>query len=384
MGYFMPKRFYFILLGISKNLASLVFSVPSFGFWLKERVLSMRYMLFFAILSFRLPSHWVFRGALLFLFSHTLYATVSLKTLEEVVVFPEHSFAAEVISPNETTLSAQIPARIDQIKVRPGESVKQGQILVKLECHDALNNLALLEAQQKEIQASFAFAQTQLNRLKNLNAKDYAALTQVEESQANVKRLQASLEANRAQQNQAKRNAERCDISAPFNGIISEQFAGVGALANVGTPILSLVQTDGFEIKASIPLTLLAATQQSNVSFSANHLGEVQIKPLRQSKLIDSNTRNVHVWFKTEVPLHIGLLGSIRFNDPTPHLPAQLLVRRQGQLGIFVREDGKAKFLPLPLAQEGRPVSIPASWHSKHLAIISDGHQRLNDGDLLP
>jgi hypothetical protein len=53
-------------MGTSKNLVPLVFSVPNFIFWLKEEVLSMSYMLFLATPSFRLPSHWVFRGALLF------------------------------------------------------------------------------------------------------------------------------------------------------------------------------------------------------------------------------------------------------------------------------------------------------------------------------
>jgi hypothetical protein len=42
----------------------LVFSLPDFIFWLKEGVLSMSYILFFATPSFRLPSHWVFRDAL--------------------------------------------------------------------------------------------------------------------------------------------------------------------------------------------------------------------------------------------------------------------------------------------------------------------------------
>jgi hypothetical protein len=43
--------------GNSKNLASLVFRVANFIFWLKEGVLSMSYTLFFATPSFRLPSH---------------------------------------------------------------------------------------------------------------------------------------------------------------------------------------------------------------------------------------------------------------------------------------------------------------------------------------
>jgi hypothetical protein len=52
------------LMGTSKNLAPLVFRVPNFIFWLKEGVLSMSYMLFFATPSFRLPSYWVFRCTL--------------------------------------------------------------------------------------------------------------------------------------------------------------------------------------------------------------------------------------------------------------------------------------------------------------------------------
>jgi hypothetical protein len=50
--------------GASKNLALLVFRVPDFIFWLKEGVLSMSYMLFFATPSSRPPTHWVFRCAL--------------------------------------------------------------------------------------------------------------------------------------------------------------------------------------------------------------------------------------------------------------------------------------------------------------------------------
>jgi hypothetical protein len=53
--------------GASKNLALLVFSLHDFIFWLKEGVLSMSYMLFFATPSSRPPTHWVFRGALEFL-----------------------------------------------------------------------------------------------------------------------------------------------------------------------------------------------------------------------------------------------------------------------------------------------------------------------------
>ena len=37
------------------------------------------------------------------------------------------------------------------------------------------------------------------------------------------------------------------------------------------------------------------------------------------------------------------------------HVPAQLLARRQGRLGVFVATDKTARFHVLPGAQEGRP-----------------------------
>jgi len=52
-------------------------------------------------------------------------------------------------------------------------------------------------------------------------------------------------------------------------------------------------------------------------------------------------------------------------------------VRRDGRLGVFVVNDGRAHFTPLADAQEGRPVgvSLPASTH-----VVVNGQLVLKDG----
>ena len=60
-------------------------------------------------------------------------------------------------------------------------------------------------------------------------------------------------------------------------------------------------------------------------------------------------------------------------------LPSNLISRRNGVLGVFVLDAGKARFEPLPGAQEGRPAQsmLPASSR-----VITLGRERLQDGAL--
>jgi RND family efflux transporter MFP subunit len=320
----------------------------------------------------------------LFLWSGHAMSAPTLKPLDEVVIMPTYQFPAEVISRNDTILSAELSARLDQVLVRPGQVVKQGQKLAELDCRDSRNQLDQLKASEAEIQASLDYAKAQLARWRNLQHKELAASTQVESAESDRKRLTAMLTGVSVKLEQAKRNIERCDINAPFTGVIQEQMIGVGSLASVGTPILRLIQTESAEIKASLPLLLATQLKTAPLRFQAQSIESLQVKLLRQSAVIDSNTRSVTAWFTADIPLRIGLSGQLTLKDQVPHIPAGLQVRRGDEIGFFVREDAKAKFIPLPLAQEGRPTPVPDALRGQKLVVISDGFQRMNDGDELP
>ena len=62
-------------------------------------------------------------------------------------------------------------------------------------------------------------------------------------------------------------------------------------------------------------------------------------------------------------------------------LPVDLLVRRNGQLGVFVMTDDCPTFTPLPAAEEGRPAphNLPVDT-----AIVVSGQQRLKDCQQAP
>jgi hypothetical protein len=72
-----------------------------------------------------------------------------------------------------------------------------------------------------------------------------------------------------------------------------------------------------------------------------------------------------------------GASGRVRWRSAVPHLPADLLVRRDGRLGVFLVNDAAAHFHPLPGALAGQPARSDLGAEAR---VIVAGRQRLRDG----
>jgi hypothetical protein len=109
--------------------------------------------------------------------------------------------------------------------------------------------------------------------------------------------------------------------------------------------------------------------------------GAIPLKLLRICPAIDPDARNVEARFafagEAAPP---GASGRIAWRDPRPHLPPELVVRREGKLGVFVLENRHARFVPLPEAQERRPA--PADF-PPGTRIAVEGRHLLTDGQPL-
>ncbi len=311
-------------------------------------------------------------------------ASLGLKPLQEVLVYPQFELPAQVISQNESQLSAQINAKIEQVLVRPGDTVKKGQLLVVLDCRDYQWELERAKASIQEQQAQLAYAAAQRKRFTQLQAQSLASSSQLEEANADYERRLAMLSGLKVQQKQAQQQVERCQIKSPYQGVVQAQLMGLGSLASVGTPLLSLVQTESAEIQVAVPLALAGNLQRLPARFKASGIDEVSVSLLRMSGAIDAQTRNVSAWYRSSLPMRIGLAGNLMVADSTPHLPAHLLVKRGENYGFFTRTNEQAKFIPLPNAQEGRANPLPPALHNAKMVVITEGFQRLTDGEALP
>ena len=310
---------------------------------------------------------------------------VSTQPLSGLLQYPEQSAPAQVHSLNISHLSAQVSGRIDSIEVRVGDPVEAGQKLVVLDCREYLAQRDAQRAIRKQYGSQIKLAESQLKRSLDLHSRSSISEEKVElrETELNVLRAQAASQMQ--QLSQAELMVERCTIKAPFAGVVRQRLAGQGELANPGTELLELQQLDQLEVVAEIrPGQLEQLPQQLQFRYDEQ---DYPLTLRRVLPLIDpkARTRQLRLDFSADAAPP-GASGRLLWRSERGYLPADLLVRRDGQLGVMTQQQGKARFVQLPGAIEGQPVAISRSALNAEALlpdsqVIIEGRQALHDGD---
>lgn len=302
------------------------------------------------------------------------YTTAAVSDIQQS---RQHHFAATVISQNTTQLSSEIAANIQQFHVRPGERVVQGQPLVSLDCRDAEDQLALLQSQLAETRSSVQQSERLASRLGSLRERQLTDTLSVEDALSEATRQQARLAAVNTEIQLAQRQISRCVIYAPFDAAITAQLAGEGERSSPGTLLLSLQQLSEAEIEVSLPVDRFNLSADMQAKFKTR--GSIQsVELLRKSAVIDALSRSQKFWFSAPDDIAIGTSGELILTESQPYLPAEYIVSRAGQLGIFQIKEDKPTFVPLANAQEGRPYPLTEALESAHIVI--QGQQWLQAG----
>lgn len=303
---------------------------------------------------------------------------VTTRPLADVLIYPERSAPAAVESLNDADLSAEITARVERILVRVGDEVQLGDVLVELDCRDYRSRLAAEQATLRQLEAQHRLAASQVDRARNLRERRGASEEEVEQRETELLGLDARLAAQREAITQAELNVGRCAIRSPYRAAVTARLADEGTLATPGMHVLRVVQTDALELGAQLRSDEVADSRAAaSLAFEA-HGQRYPVEIRRAVPVIDPRTRTqeIRLTFPDQAPLP-GTAGRLVWRSATPHLPADLLVRRDGRLGVFVADDGAAQFRPLAGAQEGQPAPVDLPLDTR---IVVAGRERLGDG----
>lgn len=332
------------------------------------------------------------QGRRRFIISSTLFASLLLgnsaiadeatpvrtQPLGELLQAQQYSAPATVVARDVSEISAEISARIEQLVGQPGDVVRAGALLVRLDCRDASRRLTAARASERALDARRELAAQQLARAKRLVKARSGTEELVDQRRAELRAAEAELDAQRANAGQAQLAIERCEIRAPFDAAVTARLAGTGGYASPGKSLLRLTSLAAPEVSAQIPVDLAAELTAAKVQFAAN---EKQITlTLRQlSPLADPRARSREARFIAADSLLPGPGHSGRVHwSGSARLPANLLSRRGEQLGLLLADGEVARFHPLPEAAEGQPtrLELPADT-----LLITDGRHGLADGD---
>ena len=306
---------------------------------------------------------------------------IVIKPLSEVALYPEREASAQAVSLNESRIAAEISGRIEAIPVRVGERVARGTVLVRIDCRDHELVRERADTNIKAVRARLSLAEQQLARARELGANGFFSKEALAARETEVQVLRAEGEQARNQLATAQRAIDKCTVRSPFPAIVRARLGQVGELAAPGSPLVALSDAGRIVVSAQVQLTDAASLSKARELRFSGDGGARALALLRISPAIAPQARTVEarLRFRGE-PAAAGASGSVIWRDSQAHIPADLVVRREGKLGVFVEARGVARFHPLAAAQEGRPTPVDLPPEAR---IVVLGQLALRDGQRL-
>lgn len=163
----------------------------------------------------------------------------------------------------ETSIAAQVAGVIEQIEVSAGDQVRAGQVLLQIDATHAKQQQAAVTAQVDAARAELHALNQELNRQKQLFAKNYISKAALERVQAQQQAAAAQLKAQQAQAQAAQVTTDFFIIRAPYDAVVIDVPAMQGDMAMPGMLLLSLFDPKLLRASVAIPV---AAAEQAQLS----------------------------------------------------------------------------------------------------------------------
>jgi multidrug efflux pump subunit AcrA (membrane-fusion protein) len=335
----------------------------------------------------------------------------------ELSTLPSSVEAGGVVRARVTALIAsRVMAPIVDVRVRAGDRIRRGDVLVTLDARDlrandaraqaatvsAAESVRAAEADVRATESSVRLARLTHDRVAALQTKRSATSEELDQTVAALSAAeaqhassQARLAAAAAQRDAAKAAAEAAAVTAtyatltaPFDGIVAERSADPGSMATPGSPLLTLEDPTTYRLEVRLDETRAAvvglggdATVQldSRDTSVAGRIVEIaRVDPMSHSFLV-----------KIQLPagsaVRSGQFGRATFSGPPRQaitVPPSSLVRRGQLTFVFVADADRRVHL--------RPVSAGATANGRTevLAGVRQGDHvvvspspTLGDGD---
>ena len=297
------------------------------------------------------------------------------------------------------TVRSRVDGELLRVHFREGETVKAGQLLAEVDPRPFDVQLAQARGQLARDQALLDNAQADLARYKELWAKDSVARQQLDTQEALVRQYRGTVEADRAQVENAKLQLSYARIAAPAGGRIGLRQVDPGnqVHASDANGIVVIAQVQPMTVVFSVPEGQLSAIRRrmadgDRIPVEAwdreqkNRLAEGRL--LTVDNLIDTTTGTVKVKAdfanrdETLFPnqfVNARLLAGVRKEALV--VPGAAIV--QGARGPFVYTvDGDDKVATVPVVPgpvEGGRVAVEGALEPG-TRVVLDGGDKLRDG----
>lgn len=287
-----------------------------------------------------------------------------------------HTISApgRVEAETEVKISAEVPGRVDRLRVKEGDRVRKGDILVELdtvafeaEVRTVESRLKRLEASLVGIQADLKKAERDVRRQKDLQDRAIDsknayldACSVFDREEARLAAAQHEIREAESSLAKARDDLRKATIKCPQDGMVSQllarqgEVAVVGTMNNPGTVLLTISTSDTLVVRARVNeanIALVQTNQPAQIHLQHDPRTAVSGTVLRVSPKgskgtpQELGTGNDAVTFETVV----------RIDNPAPHVRMGMTANVE----ILVAERSSAVTVPAQAVVQRRARDLP-------------------------
>ena len=227
-----------------------------------------------------------------------LIAPEDLVTVQSNALATGPTISGSVQPETRADLRAEVPAVVLQVLKENGDSVRRGEMLVRLDDAAIRENLASADEATRAAGQSFDGAERTFQRLKTLRESGMASTQQLEDAETRRNNAQSDLAAAKTRAAQARQQLQRTEIRAPFDGIVSERKVSAGDTAQVGKELLKVIDPRSMRFEGMVSADRIDDVRLgAPVSFRVNGYGDKEFvgKVTRVNPAANPTTRQVEV-----------------------------------------------------------------------------------------
>lgn len=309
------------------------------------------------------------------------------------------SAIGSVLSLHSVEVRPQVEGVLTQVLVKEGQWVKAGDLLATLDDRAIRANLDQARAQLGQTQAQVQVANVNLKRYQLLSTDDGVSKQTLDQQQALVNQLQATIKGNQAAIDNAAVQLSYTQIRSPVTGRVGIRNVDPGNLVRTSDTqsLFSVTQIDPIAVEFSLPQQqlptlqhLLKAPSPAEVEAYMDADGERSLLAKGQLMLIDNqvsaNTGTVRVkaeFDNKDGQLWPGQLVTVRLRtavDENALVVPPPVVQRSIDGHFVYRLDGdKVTAVPVKVLYQDSTLNIVAGVKAgDHLVL--DGQSRLKPG----
>jgi RND family efflux transporter MFP subunit len=253
----------------------------------------------------------------------------------------------------EATVKAKVAGELVAVTAREGESVKQGQVLARIDPTEVRARVAAREADVQAARAQLVWAEKNRNQQKALLDKSFISQSAYDGIQSNHDVAAARLRAAEAELVVARKSMGDAVLVAPFSGIVSLRHAQPGERVALDARVVSIMDLSRLQLEAPVPPAAIGQVRVGQaLSFQVEGFGarEFAGRIERINPAATTGSRSISVYAvidNREGLLRGGMFaqGALTLSriDGALAVPASAVREEIGQTFVYAIQDGLVK-----------------------------------------